>query len=119
MALGCAVMRSPTKDIEELGQNDDANNYFSYLRPRQPRLHGPGRTRAHLRTSHSPERTRAGVCPLTAHIRRANPRDDAELAGEREHRLLRRGIPFGEPSKSTPQTLWRTASHAGCSSWPT
>jgi hypothetical protein len=34
--------------------------------------------------------------PRFAHIRKANPRDDA-VFGDRAHRLLRRGIPFGPP----------------------
>jgi Dyp-type peroxidase family len=37
------------------------------------------------------------VCPFTAHIRMVNPRD-----GDQTHRLLRRGIPYGEPSWSSP-----------------
>ena len=43
------------------------------------------------------------VCPVAAHIRRANPRDslmrdptDASLKTTNRHRLVRRGIPFGE-----------------------
>lgn len=36
-------------------------------------------------------------CPLGAHIRRANPRDDADLglAVTRRHRMIRRGMPYG------------------------
>jgi Dyp-type peroxidase family len=36
--------------------------------------------------------------PRFAHIRRANPRDDA-VYNDRSHRLLRRGIPFGRLAK--------------------
>ena len=34
-------------------------------------------------------------CPLFAHIRKVYPRSDQELAAQ--HRILRRGIPFGQP----------------------
>lgn len=45
------------------------------------------------------------ACPFGAHIRRANPRDDAHvdsdpaaaLAATKSHRLLRRGRPYGPP----------------------
>jgi len=102
---GAPIMRTPTKDIEELGQNDDANNYFSYLRPPTATIartgKNPGPPDDFPLARADPH---GSVCPLAAHIRRANPRDDADFAGGREHRLVRRGIPFGKPSKSTPQT---------------
>ena len=41
------------------------------------------------------------VCPVWAHIRKANPRDElapgGQPAGAEQHRMLRRGIPFGSP----------------------
>lgn len=38
-------------------------------------------------------------CPVGAHVRRANPRDSLPFAGKlvNRHRLIRRGIPYGEP----------------------
>lgn len=38
-------------------------------------------------------------CPIGAHIRRANPRDSLPFEGKlvNRHRLIRRGIPYGEP----------------------
>jgi deferrochelatase/peroxidase EfeB len=44
-------------------------------------------------------------CPFAGHIRKSYPRDDSP-PGEAEtqtHRLLRRGIPFGPSSRSTPE----------------
>ena len=43
-------------------------------------------------------------CPLGAHIRRANPRDDdrTTLESTRRHRILRRGRPFGVAADGTP-----------------
>ncbi len=41
------------------------------------------------------------TCPVWAHIRKANPRDEnapgGQPAGSEQHRMLRRGIPFGPP----------------------
>ena len=39
------------------------------------------------------------VCPIGAHIRRANPRDGLYGGGERvrRHRIVRRGMPYGPP----------------------
>ena len=38
-------------------------------------------------------------CPIGAHIRRANPRDGLPFEGQlvNRHRLIRRGIPYGDP----------------------
>ncbi|HSP10542.1 MAG TPA: Dyp-type peroxidase [Candidatus Dormibacteraeota bacterium] len=38
-------------------------------------------------------------CPIGAHVRRANPRDSLPFEGKlvNRHRLIRRGIPYGEP----------------------
>lgn len=47
-------------------------------------------------------------CPLGAHVRRANPRDsstehpDAALSSTRNHRILRRGRPYGPPFAEIP-----------------
>jgi len=41
------------------------------------------------------------ACPVWAHIRKANPRDETTPGGDEDnparHRMLRRGIPFGPP----------------------
>jgi Dyp-type peroxidase family len=40
-------------------------------------------------------------CPLGAHVRRANPRDALPGGAERvmRHRIIRRGMPYGDPAK--------------------
>ena len=43
------------------------------------------------------------ICPYAAHIRKAYPRDDVRAALRLRRRLLRRGIPFGQSSRSTPR----------------
>ena len=35
-------------------------------------------------------------CPFASHVRRANPRDDVADEEGRRHRIIRRGIPYGE-----------------------
>ena len=44
-------------------------------------------------------------CPLGSHVRRANPRDDLHFEGRRVngHRIIRRGMPYGEPYEKDPQ----------------
>jgi Dyp-type peroxidase family len=39
------------------------------------------------------------ACPVGAHVRRANPRDSLPFEGKlvNRHRIVRRGIPYGEP----------------------
>ena len=53
------------------------------------------------------------MCPFTAHIRRVNPRDDVPAAIRRRHRLLRRGLCFGESSASTPDAPKKDAVERG------
>jgi len=52
------------------------------------------------------------ICPLGAHVRRANPRDamsDRKPADSshdvRRHRILRRGVPYGEPLDSAGEAV--------------
>lgn len=42
-------------------------------------------------------------CPFHAHVRKANPRGDLSAAEERERRITRRGIPYGERIKPPNQ----------------
>jgi Dyp-type peroxidase family len=44
------------------------------------------------------------ICPLGAHIRRANPRDDdrTTLESSKRHRILRRGRPYGVDADGEP-----------------
>ena len=43
-------------------------------------------------------------CPLGSHVRRANPRDDLHFEGRRvnNHRIIRRGMPYGKPYDEDP-----------------
>lgn len=101
---GAPILRAPAADNPALGQDAEANNAFSYVRapasssPEQNgKLAADGYPPAHVDNL-------GLICPHAAHIRRAYPRDDATLeiseAQIETHRLLRRGIVFGQPLPS-------------------
>jgi Dyp-type peroxidase family len=104
-ASGAPLVRTPTKDKPRLGGNPKKNNDFEYG-PEDEAEPGP-------KVPRDPKGVR---CPFSAHIRKAYPRDEtadhpnpyAKLgrtlneSDTQTHRLLRRGIPYGRPSASTP-----------------
>lgn len=104
-ASGAPLVRTPTKDKPRLGGNPKKNNDFEYG-PEDEAEPGP-------KVPRDPNGVR---CPFSAHIRKAYPRDEtadhpnpyAKLgrtlneSDTQTHRLLRRGIPYGRPSASTP-----------------
>ncbi|MEA2147755.1 MAG: hypothetical protein QOG59_3342 [Solirubrobacteraceae bacterium] len=73
---GTPIDLSPERPDPAVVADDQRNNAFSYA------ADGDG-----LR------------CPIGAHVRRANPRDSLPFEGKlvNRHRLIRRGIPFGDP----------------------
>lgn len=85
---GTPIMRSPDKDIAIV---KDGLNYFSFAKKQTPAL--PGDT-APLNAA-DPD---GMVCPLAAHIRKVNPRDETTEQGFAERTvprlLLRRGITY-------------------------
>jgi Dyp-type peroxidase family len=79
-ASGAPVIHSPHRDDPLLAADDRANNRFRFGRD-----------------------PNGDICPFSSHIRKAFPRDDVPAAvNAHAHRLLRRGIPFGPSSRSTP-----------------
>ncbi|MBV9488486.1 MAG: hypothetical protein JO069_02020, partial [Verrucomicrobia bacterium] len=103
---GAPVIRRPTADDPALGNDDCANNHFEFQDsssaiPPQPTSNGMC---ADTRDPQSPGDKLGSRCPFSGHIRKAYPRDDtgtlSDEIGEvttQTHRLLRRGIPFGDP----------------------
>lgn len=96
---GAPVARTPAEDDTDLGANRNANDYFEFSH--QPR-------RLSLQEGEKGDQfPQAGpdpigmVCPLGAHIRKVNTRQAANDEGGRRasfnRRLLRRGLPYGEP----------------------
>ncbi len=73
---GTPIDLSPARPDQSIVTDQERNNAFSY--------------------STDPDGLR---CPIGAHVRRANPRDSLPFEGKmvNRHRLIRRGIPYGEP----------------------
>jgi Dyp-type peroxidase family len=73
---GTPLDLSPDRPDPTIATDEQRNNAFSY--------HSDGQGLA---------------CPVGAHVRRANPRDSLPFGGKlvNRHRMVRRGIPYGEP----------------------
>jgi Dyp-type peroxidase family len=99
---GAPIMRAVADDDRHLADNECANNHFWFRSDTEPVPPGredqclPDMFRRAMADPHG------RVCPLNAHIRKAYPRDDLDVRNRRMHRMLRRGVPFGDPSASTP-----------------
>ena len=100
---GAPTMRAPDADDPSLGGDECANNHFEFEEKTEP-THNPTGTDQCEDTTYpqSPGDKTGGRCPFAAHIRKAYPRDDIDERETQTHRLLRRGIPFGPSSRSTP-----------------
>jgi Dyp-type peroxidase family len=109
---GAPILRAPDVDDPALAADDCANNHFEFRSASSalPAQAGPGMCSADPFPV-SPGDAQGQRCPFAGHIRKAYPRDDRAAAPPRggtqdplpnevdtqTHRLLRRGIPFGEP----------------------
>ncbi|MEH2315054.1 MAG: Dyp-type peroxidase [Nostoc sp.] len=108
---GAPTVRTPEKDAPCLGDNDDANNDFEF--------NGDDSRKNHFFKNDvvPPSDDATGLrCPFIAHTRKTYPRNDKTPGGggpgpeeidrsevtTQTHRLLRRGIPYGPVSPSTP-----------------
>lgn len=96
---GAPLMRAPLADDACLARDAEASNSFFFSRDTPVAAYDPA-------VGHSPDpavralRDSEGkVCPLSSHIRKVNPRDDVTDQGSPvktlEHRIIRRGVPFG------------------------
>lgn len=94
---GAPLVRSPEGEDSSIGGDGALNNYFGY---------GAAVPEAHFRpelgrppAAGAPADPHGQRCPLGAHIRKVNPRDqDSDLGDPNDTRarlMLRRGIPFG------------------------
>lgn len=99
---GAPILCSPKADNAQLAQNPHASNNFRFVEPISPSNAGPEQQG----NGNGVHPQNLGdvlglVCPQAAHIRKAYPRDHATsidtVASMETHRILRRGIPFGEP----------------------
>jgi Dyp-type peroxidase family len=131
---GAPILRAPNHDNPALADNDCANNNFEFrgdeADAKKPESH------KHLETvqgeglcpqDHFPEAKpdpKGLVCPFAGHIRKAYPRNDEfDSFGEGEsplnevttqtHRLLRRGIPFGNPYRPIDEPEFKDSGDRG------
>ena len=118
---GAPTVRNPDRDTPAMGHDDCANNDFEFNKGAEgppapgPRSaidcvdHFPGAPKDDAADPGSNAAT-GKRCPFDAHTRKAYPRNDLTPAGTidrsevttQTHRLMRRGIPFGPVSPSTP-----------------
>ena len=110
---GAPIMRAPDQDNTVLAFDDCANNHFEFQDPSNPinpqAAPNTCETESPLCVDNvqpqSPGDKTGERCPFGGHIRKTYPRDDTgNLAPGKinetttqTHRLLRRGIPYGEP----------------------
>src|SRR5580704_3304054 len=112
-ASGAPIERAPTADNLKMSRDDCANNAFNFQEATVPIVPKPGLGQCKDRFPDDLGKTDTlgAVCPFAGHIRKAYPRDDTPLTGTKKgppneantetHRLLRRGIPFGDPFDPT------------------
>jgi hypothetical protein len=109
--------RVPGEEDFELANDDCKNNNFEFQGDTDPIIPKPADTSACTDDGPAPPAVKdadGSRCPFSAHIRKAYPRDDSFLkvkpptdpelgeAATQTHRLLRRGLPYGPVSPSSP-----------------
>ncbi|HFK1721317.1 TPA: Dyp-type peroxidase [Bacillus cereus] len=97
---GAPLMRSPETDNQELAKDDYANNHFLYESDTPNIKLSPNLNYADP-FPRAKEDSFGRWCPISAHIRKVNPRDSiTDIVGafsSLTRRIIRRGIPFGSP----------------------
>ena len=113
---GAPVQRVPFDEDPDLANDDCKNNNFEFQGDTDPIIPKPDDFNACKDNGPSPQSVAdpdGARCPFSAHIRKAYPRDDSAKtpppsdptlgeAATQTHRLLRRGLPYGAPSASSP-----------------
>ncbi|MEP7339821.1 MAG: hypothetical protein ABI977_18930, partial [Acidobacteriota bacterium] len=106
---GAPIMRRPDEDDPALGNDDCANNHFEFQEGAEEIEEQDGQHEYCAdKRGDAPGDPDGAVCPFAGHIRKTYPRDDERKPGDgideetnetttQTHRLLRRGIPFGDP----------------------
>ncbi len=108
---GAPVARAPLADDAALGKNDFANNHFAFQNPSTPLPLKNAPPHAPDNFAQAPADLDGLSCPHAAHIRKVNPRDlGTDTGGTHDtlsRRILRRGIPYGDPLPMTsrPKSL--------------
>ena len=125
---GTPAMRTAADEFPDVGDNDCVNNAFEFQDESKPIPNPPIKATTPLDcrdpvgapSDPDPTGKRGEICPFSAHIRKVYPRDDVPLdrapgspdpcdarnllneVDTQTHRILRRGIPYGPVSESTP-----------------
>jgi Dyp-type peroxidase family len=98
---GAPVNRTPEKDIPKLGGNIIANNHFRFESDSAQVRLADGQVDNFPMAEADPVGLK---CPWAAHIRKVNTRDSGSDLGARDatytRRVLRVGVPFGQPLKN-------------------
>ncbi|HXY99210.1 MAG TPA: Dyp-type peroxidase [Stellaceae bacterium] len=96
---GAPLMRSPTADAQALGNDAYASNNFFFTKASAPPVYTPQSGAQPDTFPQAKADTFGTTCPYAAHIRKINPRDQNTDQGAAvktlEHRILRRGVPYG------------------------
>ncbi|MGV0027279.1 Dyp-type peroxidase [Phormidesmis priestleyi] len=109
-ASGAPILRATEDDIPAMANDECANNYFEFEDESEPLQPGkPDQCTDKFPNARSEGDAKGLVCPFAGHIRKAYPRDTERDFGLNEsstqtHRLLRRGIPFGQPFAASSDT---------------
>jgi Dyp-type peroxidase family len=123
---GAPILRAQTEDNAALADNDCANNNFEFQEETSEQAQVDGQGAAQCAQPRlfppSPGDKTGAICPFAAHIRKVYSRDDTPLDPQEKfpnesdaqtHRLLRRGIPYGEVSRSSPQAPFQDSVDRG------
>lgn len=96
---GAPLMRSPVADNSRLGDDTYASNNFFFAKAAAAPVYAEGSGVSPDTFPKAPADTFGEICPYPAHIRKVNPRDQTTDQGvgvrTLEHRILRRGVPYG------------------------
>ena len=94
---GSPIVANDTSAHPTIGTNDAIVNWFSFQAPLSSGKSGDASQFDLSSAGTPPSDPNALKCPVAAHIRKSNPRDDIPRPATNMHRLLRRGIPYGPP----------------------
>ena len=98
---GAPLLRATDKDDEALGTDRLANNSFGYAKAASTLILVNGQTTTQGGWPEAVADPIGTTCPQAAHIRKVNSRETANDMGASraslERRILRRGLPYGEP----------------------